>query len=373
MAKNGGLYVAQRNMNTRKYSQKSTQETMKKPSVSRTVQNKRNSRKSRTGRRKIRKEAIIVLAAAFAVFVLLISSIVHMATKKDGLEVFVGQQSVGIVKVKKQNDVSPTTLMQTVTAQLKEERGSDVQVNETLTLKPIHISSKNKKEVVTVDYIIPKIRQTVTYKVAGAAITVDGTVAVILANETEANNLLETIKNKYVPEGATMEKEFVEEVKVTIQFVDSGEIMSTEAAQKKFEEGTEMQKTYTVQSGDTISKIATGAGMTTEELLEANQGMTIKTRLKIGQTVNISVEKPFVSVKTIENVTKTEPAPKEYEYREDPTKNKGYQKVIQEGKDGEKEVTIQIIRVNGYEESQQEVSSKFTVEPMTEIIVQGTK
>lgn len=357
---------------TKTYSKKPTEETARKASAGRTTQ-RRNTNKNRGGRRKIRKEAIAVLVIAFAVLVLFIGSIIHMATKKDGLEVFAEEQSIGIIQLNKAKDISADTLMQTVTAQLKEEKGSDVQINEKLTLKPIHISSKNKKEVVTVDYIIPKIRETVTYKVAAAVITVDGTTAAVLANEKEANDLLKAIQDAYVPEGTTMETGFVEKVEVTTQFVDSGEIISSEAAKKKFQEGTKVQKTYTVQSGDTISKIAASAGMTTEEFLEANAGMTIETPLKIGQTVNIAVEKPFVSVKTIETVTKTEVAKKEYEYREDNTKNKGYKKVVQQGKDGQKEVTTQIIRVNGFEESQKEVSSKFITDPVTEIIVQGTK
>ena len=43
------------------------------------------------------------------------------------------------------------------------------------------------------------------------------------------------------------------------------------------------------------------------------------------------------------------------------------------GKDGQKEVTKKIIRVNNEIVSEEIVSEKTTVEPVDEIIVQGTK
>lgn len=84
-------------------------------------------------------------------------------------------------------------------------------------------------------------------------------------------------------------------------------------------------------------------------------------------------QKPYLSVKTIETVVMTAIEPKTFEYKKDNTKNEGYQKVVQQGRAGQKESTMQMIRINGFIEDEKEISKKVTVEPVPEIIVQGTK
>ena len=110
-----------------------------------------------------------------------------------------------------------------------------------------------------------------------------------------------------------------------------------------------------------------------EELLKANPSLTLDSVLKLGQELNLTVMEPFLSVKTAENVVYTEKQEKEVIYKQDSSKPTTYKKVTQQGKDGQKEVTSQIIRINGFESEEKVVSEKTTVEPVDEIIVVGTK
>lgn len=354
--------------NSRERSRRETKTSTGRKKPQRTG-NGKNSKGQKGRRRGVRQKNLLIAALAV---MLMITGIVYTVTKKDGLEVLVGEKTIGIVKAK-EKELTTDALLQTVTAQLKEQRGSDIKINETLTVKPVHISGKMKKELATIDYIIPKVREAVTYKVSAAIIKVDGTEAAVLSNAEEAQEVLKAIQKEYIPEGTTMEATFVENVETVTDYVDSDKIITVEAATDKFKTGTKIQKPYVVQSGDSIMKIAANANMTTEEFLGANAGMTIETKIRVGATVNILVEKPFVSVKTVETIKQTTVEPKTYETRDDDTKNKGYKKVIQQGKDGQKEVTVQVIRINGFEEERKEVSSTIIEEPVKEIIVQGTK
>lgn len=317
-------------------------------------------RKSRNGRNRF---VFIVSAAIFIVFV------IFMFFGTNGQEIFIGSTSVGQLNDKK---LTLDDIKNTITAQLESELGTKIQINEEISLKPVRI---DKKKVGTTDYIISKVREKITYKVESSVISIDGTEAVYLSNNADAQKLLEEIKNEYIPEGSSVSIEnasFVENVSVDTKFVDSQQIMDYESSLKKLTSSSKIQKPYTVASGDTLYKIASDAGITVEEILQINNGMTIETGLKVGQEINILVQKPLISVKTVETVVLTEKETKKQEIQKDNTKPSGYKKVIQQGKDGQKDVTVQVIRINGFEDEQKVINENITVQPVNEIIVVGT-
>lgn len=329
------------------------------------------SYRGRTSKKGVKKQKPFQMRGiAIATVVVLIIIIIFGFTRKNGVEVFVGEKSIGILKDK---SISAEDLKKTIVAQLEEELGTKVQINETIQTDPLHISNNREKDVGTIDYMIPKVREAVTYQVAGTAIVVDGSRAAVLANKKQAEEVLNKVKSEYIPKDAKMEVGFVEKVEIVESFVDSKEIVPKEQVIKMLQNTTEIQKKYTVVSNDSLYSIAKDAEMTVEKLLEINRGLTLESSLKVGQVLNIMVKKPYVSVKTVETRVMTDIEPKTYEYRTDPSKNKGYQKVIQQGKAGQKESTVQITRINGFVEEEKEVSKKITVEPVPEIIVQGSK
>ena len=301
---------------------------------------------------------VLVLIGLWAVF------------HKNGVEVFIGEKSYGLLKEKA---VTAEYLQDTLTAQLESENKTKIKINETIKVVPLRITSSRKGQICTLDYLLPKLRKAITFQVGASVIQVNGRKATVLANETDAKEVLEALKVQYVPEGAKMEVTFVDKVEIVSEFVDSNEVVSKEEAIAILQKGTKAQKTYTVKSGDGLYNIAKNAEMEVEELFAINQGLTIETSLYVGQVINVMVIKPFVSVKTVETQVMTDVEPKTYEYQKDATKNKGYQKVLQQGRAGQKESTVQITRINGFVEEEKEISKKVTIEPVVEIILQGTK
>lgn len=328
----------------------------------------RSQKNSNRIRQRQQRMLLIVCAVAAILF---LSCMIGFATRKNGREILVGGESLGIINSTK---IVKEDLEKTVAAQLEAERGSKIQLSDTLEVIPVHVSKKNKN-LVTTDYVIPKIREKISYKVEAAVIMVDGSAAAILNNETEANALLDSIISEYIPEESQIVKEesgFVQKVEVQNQFVDSSEIITSEMAMEKFTATTLSAKPYTIAPGDNLYKIAANAGTTVEEILGVNPGMTITTGLVAGQQINVTVSTPFLSVKTVETQTFTEKEAKKTEYRNDSTKSSSYRKVMQQGRDGQKEVTIQIIRINGFEEEQKVIDTKIIEEPVTEVIIVGT-
>jgi LysM repeat protein len=269
--------------------------------------------------------------------------------------------------------VTAETITDTLETQLAGIVGSEVKINEEINTKRIHIGKSRKKDVCTLEHLIPQMRNKVTYKVNAATIMIDEAKGVVLANEAQANEVLDAIKEPYLPaEGVQATVEWVENVTVVSNFVDSDEIISVSDAITVLQSTTTATGTYTVQSNDALYKIALNYDCSVEDLLNLNGGLTIEAGIRVGQVINVPISKPKISVRTIETQVLTTVEPKTYEYQTDETKPKSYQKVLQQGRAGQKESTIQITRINGFVQEEKEVSKEIITEPVPEIIVKGT-
>ena len=319
------------------------------------------------GGRKLNRNALYLIGIVVLLFV------VFLCVRKNGSAVFINTEQVGILEG---TDVSAEELKKTLESQLEGIVGSKVQINEEIKVEGVHIGSKNKKDVCTMEHLLPKMRNLVTYKVEAAIITVDGGKAAILANKAGADAVLEQLKTELLPEGGIPEDakiDWVEKVEIISEFVESTEILEQEDAVAVLKSTTETTQSYTIQSGDALYLIAGEFKTTVEKLLELNPGADLNKSIHVGQVINVPVQKPKISIKTIETQVLTAVEPKTYQTQYDDTKPSSYQKVIQQGKAGQKKSTIQITRVNGVVIEEKEVSKEIIQEAVPEIIVKGTQ
>lgn len=339
---------------------------------SKRTKNNRNTKPQRNNKAK-KSNPDIKIKAAMAGGVLLVVLVLFFAFfHRNGLEVSVGENSIGILK---DTSITADNLRETVEAQLADTVGTKVQINERIVIKKLHVGGSRKKEVCTMEYLMPKLKNAVTYKVEASVIFVDGGAVAPLATKEDANKVLETLKEPYLPqdEQSNAEIGFLENVEIQGQFVSSEEILDIDKALHKLTSTTPVTQTYTVKEGDSLQRIATAHEMSIQQLLEANEGMTIKTPIRIGQTLNVVVQKPLVSIKSVETQVLTTVEKKEYQTQYDNNKPASYQRVTQQGKDGQKKSTIQITRVNGFVVEEKEVSKEIVQEAIPEIIVKGTQ
>ena len=320
----------------------------------------------RKGGRKPNKNMLYLIGILVVLF------IIFLFVRKNGSAVYINEEQVGILKG---TDVTAEYLTTTLEGQLESIVGSKVQINEEIKVEGIHIGSRNEKDVCTMEHLLPKMRNMVTYKVDAAVITVDGGRAVILANQEQANAVLAQLQTDLLPaEGVAADAEigWVENVQIVNEFVESTEILEQEDALAVLKATTEVTQSYTVRSGDALYLIAQEYKTTVEKLIELNPGTDLST-IRVGQVINVPVQKPKISVKTVETQVLTAVEPKTYQTQYDDTKPSSYQKVIQQGKAGQKKSTIQITRVNGDVIEEKEVSKEIIVEAVPEIIVKGTQ
>lgn len=150
-------------------------------------------------------------------------------------------------------------------------------------------------------------------------------------------------------------------------FVDENEMIELLTSTK------EQSAYYTVVDGDSPGLIAQKVGLTMDELDSLNNGFTLSTPVYTGDQIKITREIPFLSVM----ITREEHYTEEVEFETVNTETglyyKGFSKVEQAGKNGERAVIANVSYVNGVEVDRNVISSVITTKPTTKYVLVGTK
>ena len=136
--------------------------------------------------------------------------------------------------------------------------------------------------------------------------------------------------------------------------------------------GGEKEIIYTVESGDTIYGICEKLDVTWEEIKEMNPSIKEES-IYPGDEILLNRATAAVTVRTVEVATFGEKIPYKTKYKESSDMYEGETSVVQEGKNGKRAVTARLTRENGEIIKRKTLSSETIIEPVTEVIVKGTK
>lgn len=203
----------------------------------------------------------------------------------------------------------------------------------------------------------------------------DKTIAV-LSSESDANSVIEQVKARYTEEGAKDVSVSVDPVMSTEQKfykVDNlPEVLTVEAAVDYVLTGTNTTTEYTVKANDTLWTIASMNGITLDELLAMNSGRDISV-IKPGDQLSLTAMKPFVTVTTTQTVTSSEEIPYDSVTEESSSLSAGTTEVKTPGENGAQDVTKSVVTVNGQVSSATVLTTTITKNPVSEVVVKGTK
>lgn len=211
-----------------------------------------------------------------------------------------------------------------------------------------------------------------------AIIVMDGENKLIVESTKDAQQVLDEIKRPYIEKveekdnQELLEVSFGQKVNIISKDVSPDEILTKEQAMEKVSQSSEAVQTYQVAKGDSAWNISRAFNMGIRTLEEANPGKDIE-KLMPGEKINLFVEQPFIDVKTIEKHIIVEDIKCKVEEKKDSTLYVGQKKVIEEGKKGKKEVTMEITYLNGAEDKRDIIEEKILEEPQTRVVKVGTK
>ncbi|MGE5701942.1 MAG: peptidoglycan DD-metalloendopeptidase family protein [Clostridia bacterium] len=231
-------------------------------------------------------------------------------------------------------------------------------------------------------------------KVEAAKIIVNNEVIGYAASQEQAEQALSKIKEKYSgvsvnPSGkkavaaaslesattnsAIKQVKFKEDIRTETEAVPAAQVYTVDKLEAMLSKGTFQQVVHNVEEGDCITCIAKRYGITSKDIYANNPGITENTVLQLGQPINVTAVRPMVTVQVVEELTQDEMIDYATENRTNEKVPKGETKVLQEGKEGKKQVRYQIIRENGQIIDRQILEQKVISQPITKIVERGSK
>lgn len=199
---------------------------------------------------------------------------------------------------------------------------------------------------------------------------IDGEVIAANSDQTAIEAVLQDLKLQYVSE-ATIDTDFVQKVEIAYDYIATDFEKDVELIRDTLSSNTLEAVTYTVVKGDTYSEITKEHDMKLSELMALNPQASLD-RLMIGDILNVKKEVPYLSVKTVDEISYTETVESPVEYVEDASLYVGDTKVITEGTAGLANVKARVTMLNGFEEKREIIKNTLVLKPVTKVIAKGT-
>ena len=310
------------------------------------------------------------LLTYFAGTVAIAVAVVALFSYATGYEYSYNGKHLGYVN--NQEDV--TKVLDLVSEELSKEYDSNIQINEEsdITFESVFILDK---EIDNIDTVLKRLTYMSDMKAEAYGIFIDGTLFVTVESEAAAKAVLSNVYDEYVKEESSKLK--YEEIgfkeDVQIQQIDTklAYISSVKQATKKIMKGGEKELTYKVKSGDTIYGICDKLDVTWDELKEMNPGLKQES-IYPGDTILLNRATAAVTVRTVEISTFGEKVKYKTKYKKSSDMYEGESRVTQEGQYGKRVVTARLTRDNGEIVKRKTLESDVIIEPVTEVIVEGT-
>ncbi|SHK54374.1 M23 family metallopeptidase [Desulforamulus aeronauticus] len=290
--------------------------------------------------------------------VVLLCGIVSMVKTSAACAVELDGKVVAVVKNKE--------MAQSVVNELMKEQQKNaitVKPEQTITYK----TSRSHNEVVSKEQLQKLLADRLTFEATAAGIKVRGGLKLAVKDKATAEKVLEKLKQSYSM-GSDYKVSFKEPVQIEEVSLASNKILSEETAIKRLKGESDVPRYYTVKEGDTLWDIANFFKVSPEELQEANPGFTPET-MQIDQKIKmVGALEPVVNVVATAETTVKEETVLPQQVKKNPKLPFGQSKVIQVGERGLKEVTYQIIAVNGMETERKVLNAKVLKEAKAQIV-----
>ena len=347
----------------------------------------------------------LIIASSAAVLVAvsaLIGNYYVKANTKDYYKVYVNGELAGHVS----SSDKVEAWLEAKAAELEE---ADTPVKYVLDTAQVTYEADRKFKPKTDDEgVLAKLEEKVEIYPVGVKIIVEGETVGVVRDHATAYELLAKIKNAYVPKesvtakpaaagpaqsgprvqtlalsGASQQASakperlvesvaFEEKIDLLTVRLDNGKLDDPDELYEKLMTGNPEPIQYVVQKGDCISCIAQKLNVPQKFIYEKNPWLE-GDKLQIGDVLDLTAWQPMVNVRSVEQVTQLETIEAPVEYKTSDELKVGQTKVIRQGEDGQKLVTYRQIRKNGHVIEEEIVEEHILKEPVSAIILKGTK
>lgn len=308
-----------------------------------------------------------VIAGTLTVFLVLGSGGYYLANSSSAAYLVINGEQVGIVV----NEKSGQELIQSVLEKKGAALGVSAKTHDEIDFQLARIG-KDEFQPLSEEELQGKLS---TYIEAGA-ITIADQPIFILPSREEAEELLQSYQEIYSQPSDTnqiIEVTYEEDVETQTLEAAPDKVLTSEQALEKLKQGNIQKLEYTIQPNDSWWLIARKNDMLTLEVLAANPGATLDTKIDVGQTINLEKVTPFLTVVSTGTRTDQETVPFDVVTKTDSSLASGKTKITQAGSDGQKDVTYTYVQKNDKIVSKSVVDEKVIKEPVDQVVAKGAQ
>lgn len=291
-----------------------------------------------------------------------------------GLNVVYGEKNIGVVRDKEEVMEVVNNLEEKLSKDLKKDIKIDKEISFTETrVKEEKVSKKEEIE--------KAISEDLSYSAVAYAIKVDEKEIAYLSSEEQAKLAIEKYKELAIKDlqdrqdGETIEVnsvEILEDVSLIKKEIPLTAINDIDSTVEKIKTGRLEEKKQTITEQDNFWTLAEDYNMTMEEIQQANPDKDTK-KLKAGDEVVIPLAKPVLTLATYEQKKIEEEVDFETEIEKNAELYENKEEVRVEGQKGKIEKEIEIERHNGLQVGEKTIKEEIIKEPVTQVLVKGTK
>lgn len=306
-----------------------------------------------------------IIGGALAVFLVLGSGGYYLYTSSSAAYLVLNGEKIGIVT----NEKSGQDLIQAVLKAKGTALGVVAKTHDKIEFASARVKKEDFKPL-TEEELQSKLS---AYIDAGELLVADKPIF-ILPSKEDANKLLKSYQDIYAKSSATnqvTEVAFDEKVATQSVEVTPDKIITVDKALEKLKQGNVEKQEYTIQKNDSWWLIARKNDMKTVEVLAANPGTTLDTKIKPGEKIYLEKVTPYLTVVTKGTRTDDVTVPFDVVTKTDSSLDSGQTKVIQTGNDGQKEVKYTYVQKNDKVITKSVLDEKVIKAAVNQIIAKG--
>lgn len=290
-------------------------------------------------------------------------------TTVDAQAVYVNGKSLGVVQDQK---VVKQALDQML-AEQSDKTGLHVEFVGKLAYKPVRISKFSIRDQASTAEALLASKQFTT---GAIGLKVGDQVVAAFKSEKEAQQALDKFKEEClsaVGDVKVKSAEYATKVQLEKVNAKAADLVTVDQAVELFQKGKGTKVVHTVAEGENLWTIARANDMRVKEIMALNPQISSEEDIAIDEEIFLAKTEPIITLKVVAESTKTETIPFDVKVVQDKQMRKGQKKVVTTGKNGAKEVTYQLVLVNGQAVEKKALNTKVLAQPVQQVVSQGAR
>ncbi len=313
----------------------------------------------------------VALTVLILLLVITLASLAYREylTSIQAFDIYIDKEKIGSARDKDQI----LSTIEMIKNELSQRYDMEIAFTNEISFKETHL----KDDLLTpMAGLKSSIKSKLGFMVYGYVLTVDGKDIGALKRKEDMEMVIEKIKEPFrnsIGEGEILKDiRIIENIEIEKKKVSFNDVKEIDSFHQYLLTGSEEIKIHTIEVGESFWTVAAIYGMSVEDLVAANPDKNPEL-VQIGDEIKLILSKPILTVETISERQYDQQLNYETKIEYDDEKYNTYEKVKLAGENGSSKILESKVRQNGAVIKEELIKEEIIKNPLTEIIIKGTK